>query len=298
VEVTAIMSPEMSSIGAGKMTADLMALLENPNSATANAFANFLRLEHSEENIFFWGKCEEYKRLKSHNSLLAKITLQSIVDEYVREGAPRQVNLDSNTRALTMAATGAGALDKAQSCILALMRKDSYLRFLRVWACEDCSGPDAEEAGEDDMSRKDSLAPGPGFFRSLSARITTTRGRVSSRSLDMVPPMYPRLPAALTSHPSLGSRSYSLPCSHPTTDMGDLACVCPSASDSRVEVSHSITPSPMASPKRNKRSSCANKLTKSLRIKPLPKRETVVGGSLNDSSVMTLLRGSSDVCST
>ncbi|MFH4974019.1 hypothetical protein AB6A40_000728 [Gnathostoma spinigerum] len=97
-------------------------------------FRTFLKGEFSDENVDFWLECEEFKKMKEGK----KSTIQkahAIFNEYVVEMAPKEVNLDSDTRAATKAALEKGARSDmftlAQGRIEQLMAKDSYQRFLK-----------------------------------------------------------------------------------------------------------------------------------------------------------------------
>lgn len=97
-------------------------------------FQQFLKKEVSDENIDFWLACEEFKRMKEGK----KGTIQrakEIYKEYIAEQAPREVNLDSDTKAATKAALEESCrpdtFSLAQSKIEQLMSKDPYKRFVR-----------------------------------------------------------------------------------------------------------------------------------------------------------------------
>ncbi|WKY14174.1 hypothetical protein Q1695_000042 [Nippostrongylus brasiliensis] len=97
-------------------------------------FREFLKKEFSDENVDFWLECEEFKKMKEGK----KATIQrahDIFKEYIAAAAPKEVNLDSDTRAATKAAMESGCksdtFSLAQSRIEQLMAKDSYRRFLR-----------------------------------------------------------------------------------------------------------------------------------------------------------------------
>ncbi|EPB80520.1 regulator of G protein signaling domain protein [Ancylostoma ceylanicum] len=97
-------------------------------------FREFLKKEFSDENVDFWLECEEFKKMKDGK----KATIQKaheIFKEYVAASAPKEVNLDSDTRAATKAAMESGCktdtFSLAQSRIEQLMAKDSYRRFLK-----------------------------------------------------------------------------------------------------------------------------------------------------------------------
>ncbi|VDM96178.1 unnamed protein product [Thelazia callipaeda] len=108
-------------------------------------FRTFLKGEFSEENVDFWIECEEFRKMKEGK----KATMQkahSIYNKYIAEQSPKEVNLDSDTRAATQAALVNGAkpnmFSLAQTKIEQLMAKDSYRRFLKSKLFLDllCSG--------------------------------------------------------------------------------------------------------------------------------------------------------------
>ncbi|CAG9530455.1 unnamed protein product [Cercopithifilaria johnstoni] len=97
-------------------------------------FRTFLKGEFSDENVDFWIECEEFRKMKEGK----KSTIQkahSIYSKYIAEQSPKEVNLDSDTRAATKAALENGAkpnmFSLAQTRIEQLMAKDSYRRFLK-----------------------------------------------------------------------------------------------------------------------------------------------------------------------
>lgn len=94
-------------------------------------FRVFVRSEFSEENLEFWIACEEYKKSKTPK-LAPKA--KKIFADFVAIQAPKEVNLDSNTRAATInniCNPNRHAFDQAQKRIQGLMEKDSYPRFLK-----------------------------------------------------------------------------------------------------------------------------------------------------------------------
>ncbi|XP_018418884.1 PREDICTED: regulator of G-protein signaling 16 [Nanorana parkeri] len=96
------------------------------------AFRNFLKTEFSEENLEFWVACEEYKKTPSTSKLPAKA--QCIFQEFLQTGAPREVNIDHQTREQTrqkIALASRNCFDGAQEQTRILMEKDSYPRFLK-----------------------------------------------------------------------------------------------------------------------------------------------------------------------
>ncbi|CAF1285974.1 unnamed protein product [Rotaria sordida] len=94
-------------------------------------FRAFLRTEFSEENLEFWLACDEFRVCKEpKRSAKAK----KIYMDFIAIGAPKQVNLDTETRMSTIANIDNPPLetfDRAQRRIQGLMEKDSYQRFLK-----------------------------------------------------------------------------------------------------------------------------------------------------------------------
>ncbi|ULT81822.1 hypothetical protein L5515_017525 [Caenorhabditis briggsae] len=97
-------------------------------------FRQFLKKEFSDENMDFWLECEEFKKMKDGKKSTTQKAIE-IYSEFVAEHAPKEVNLDSDTRAATRAAVEAGCKPDtfalAQNRVEQLMSKDSYRRFLR-----------------------------------------------------------------------------------------------------------------------------------------------------------------------
>ncbi|EPY74644.1 regulator of G-protein signaling 8-like isoform 2 [Camelus ferus] len=96
------------------------------------AFRAFLKTEFSEENLEFWLACEEFKKTRSTAKLVSKA--HRIFEEFVDVQAPREVNIDFQTREATrknMQEPSLTCFDQAQGKVHSLMEKDSYPRFLR-----------------------------------------------------------------------------------------------------------------------------------------------------------------------
>ncbi|KAK3546209.1 hypothetical protein QTP70_025212 [Hemibagrus guttatus] len=96
------------------------------------AFREFLLSEHSEENIAFYLACEGYKNTKTSSKLCSKA--KKIYEEFMDSDAPREVNLDHETKSITkknMEQPTVSCFNLAQSRIYALMEKDCYPRFLK-----------------------------------------------------------------------------------------------------------------------------------------------------------------------
>ncbi|XP_038398166.1 regulator of G-protein signaling 16 isoform X2 [Canis lupus familiaris] len=111
-------------------------LLSSKNGVAA--FHTFLKTEFSEENLEFWLACEEFKKLRSAAKLASRA--HKIFEEFIRSEAPKEVNIDHETRELTeknLQAATATCFDVAQGKIRTLMEKDSYPRFLKSPAYRD-----------------------------------------------------------------------------------------------------------------------------------------------------------------
>ncbi|XP_074858928.1 regulator of G-protein signaling 8 [Carettochelys insculpta] len=96
------------------------------------AFRAFLKTEFSEENLEFWLACEEFKKTRSTAKLASKAL--RIFEEFIDVQAPREVNIDFQTREVTRSNVQEPSLscfDQAQGKVHSLMEKDSYPRFLR-----------------------------------------------------------------------------------------------------------------------------------------------------------------------
>ncbi|XP_070830410.1 regulator of G-protein signaling 5b [Chaetodon trifascialis] len=94
-------------------------------------FRAFLISEFSEENIAFYLACEDYQASKP-SKLASKA--KKIYDEFISSNAPREVNLDHLTKAITkenMEHPRQSCFNLAQAKIYTLMEKDCYPRFLK-----------------------------------------------------------------------------------------------------------------------------------------------------------------------
>ncbi|XP_058864330.1 regulator of G-protein signaling 8-like isoform X2 [Acipenser ruthenus] len=96
------------------------------------AFRSFLRSEFSEENIEFWLACQDYRGTKPATNVIPKA--RKIFSDYIGIQAPKEINLDSETREAIMhslAQPTRSCFDAAQTRVYSLMEKDSYPRFLK-----------------------------------------------------------------------------------------------------------------------------------------------------------------------
>ncbi|XP_026155862.1 regulator of G-protein signaling 1 [Mastacembelus armatus] len=97
-----------------------------------SVFGAFLRSEFSEENLQFYLACEQYRHSSNNFSLQRRA--KDICATYIQPGAPREVNLDSKTRELTiqlLQAPSHSSLSHAQKRIYSLLDTDCYPRFLQ-----------------------------------------------------------------------------------------------------------------------------------------------------------------------
>ncbi|XP_072303496.1 uncharacterized protein [Eucyclogobius newberryi] len=97
-----------------------------------SVFGAFLRSEFSEENLQFYLACEQYKHSSNNFSLQRRA--RDISNTYILPGSPREVNLDSKTRDLTiqlLKAPSHTSLNLAQKRIYSLLDTDCYPRFLQ-----------------------------------------------------------------------------------------------------------------------------------------------------------------------
>ncbi|XP_044527644.1 regulator of G-protein signaling 16 [Gracilinanus agilis] len=111
-------------------------LLSSKNGVAA--FRAFLKTEFSEENLEFWLACEEFKKIQSAAKLASRA--QRIFDEFICSDAPKEVNIDHETRELTrknLQEATTTCFDEAQGKTHTLMEKDSYPRFLKSAAYRD-----------------------------------------------------------------------------------------------------------------------------------------------------------------
>lgn len=96
------------------------------------AFLVFLKSEFCEENLEFWWKCEEFRTLTAHKDLESRA--QSIYQEFIQSEAPKEINLDYQTRITIMQSLcepRPSLFLSAQKKVYSLMENNSYPRFLQ-----------------------------------------------------------------------------------------------------------------------------------------------------------------------
>lgn len=112
-------------------------LLEDPLGL--QIFTNFLKKEFSNENIDFWVKCENFKKISDPREMIT--IANEIWSEYLDTSSMTQINVDSKARSHCKEALlepNSAMFEKAQTHIFNLMRYDSYSRFLKSQMYKDC----------------------------------------------------------------------------------------------------------------------------------------------------------------
>ncbi|KAK4001948.1 hypothetical protein OUZ56_003811 [Daphnia magna] len=119
---------------AQKWAESFTALLSSKHGSSL--YHSFLRGEFSNENLEFWLAVEDYKHSTKPKDMAAKA--QQIYKDFltVQASKKQQVNLDAETRAMTLANVQSDspdqhAFDQAQRKIQHMMERDSYQRFLK-----------------------------------------------------------------------------------------------------------------------------------------------------------------------
>lgn len=100
-------------------------------------FLKFLESEFSSENLLFWLAVQDLK-CRPLQEVAARA--QEIWQEFLAEGAPSAINLDSHSYERTsqnLKDPGRYSFEDAQDHIYKLMKSDSYPRFLRSNAYQD-----------------------------------------------------------------------------------------------------------------------------------------------------------------
>uniref|UniRef100_A0A672FVR6 Regulator of G protein signaling 6 n=1 Tax=Salarias fasciatus TaxID=181472 RepID=A0A672FVR6_SALFA len=99
--------------------------------AGQDLFLKFLESEFSSENLRFWLAVQDLKRMPQQE---VAQRAQDIWAEFLAEGAPSSINLDSHSYERTsqnLKDPGRYSYEDAQDHIYKLMKSDSYARFLR-----------------------------------------------------------------------------------------------------------------------------------------------------------------------
>ncbi|XP_005731220.1 regulator of G-protein signaling 6-like [Pundamilia nyererei] len=133
-------------------------------------FLKFLESEFSSENLRFWLAVQELKRIPQHE---VAQRAQDIWAEFLAEGAPSSINLDSHSYERTsqnLKDPGRYSYEDAQDHIYKLMKSDSYSRFLRSNLYQDLLM--ARKKPETEQGRRTSLEK---FTRSVGKSLTGKR---------------------------------------------------------------------------------------------------------------------------
>uniref|UniRef100_A0A8C1FFH3 Regulator of G protein signaling 6 n=1 Tax=Cyprinus carpio carpio TaxID=630221 RepID=A0A8C1FFH3_CYPCA len=133
-------------------------------------FLKFLESEFSSENLLFWLAVQDLK-CRPLQEVAARA--QEIWQEFLAEGAPNAINLDSHSYERTsqnLKDPGRYSFEDAQDHIYKLMKSDSYPRFLRSNAYQDLLL--ARKKPETEQGRRTSLEK---FTRSVGKSLTSKR---------------------------------------------------------------------------------------------------------------------------
>jgi len=111
---------------------NLLSLLNCPLGRVM--FKEFVRSEHSEENLTFWEECQKFQGIENPEDLPA--AMKAIFNRYLIEGASSEVNIPANIRSKVQKRVNdndvsRSTFDDAVLSIQSLMNKDSYTRFLK-----------------------------------------------------------------------------------------------------------------------------------------------------------------------
>jgi hypothetical protein len=122
----------------------------------------FSQREHSAENAQFWATVEHYRQVHEGTAGPAAVRVEAtelasaerarrlIVDKFVADSAPEQVNISSSQRVTVLRAAGAasvsprGVFDEAQAEIKLLIQNDTLPRFIRSARSTNISKPQAQ----------------------------------------------------------------------------------------------------------------------------------------------------------
>ncbi|XP_015210931.2 regulator of G-protein signaling 5-like isoform X2 [Lepisosteus oculatus] len=116
-----------------------------------------LKWKESFETLLKNKPCEDYKIPKSTSKLDAMA--KKIYEEFIESDAPREVNIDHETRNITkfnLVKPSISCFDLAQNKIYTLMEKDSYPRFLRSALYQDLIKKATYKSAKQQISSKKS----------------------------------------------------------------------------------------------------------------------------------------------
>ncbi|XP_035278624.1 regulator of G-protein signaling 6-like isoform X2 [Anguilla anguilla] len=133
-------------------------------------FLKFLESEFSSENLRFWLAVQDLKQRPLQD---VSSRAQEIWQEFLADGAPSSINLDSQSYERTsqnLSDPGRYSFEDAQDHIYMLMKSDSYARFLRSNAYQDLLL--SRKKTDSDQGRRTSLEK---FTRSVGKSLTGKR---------------------------------------------------------------------------------------------------------------------------
>ncbi|XP_076604341.1 regulator of G-protein signaling 6-like isoform X1 [Chaetodon auriga] len=140
--------------------------------AGRDQFLKFLESEFSSENLRFWLAVQDLKRRPLQE---VASRAQEIWQEFLAEGAPSSINLDSHSYERTsqnLKDPGRYSYEDAQEHIFKLMKSDSYARFLRSNIYQDLLLARKKQPADTEQGRRTSLEK---FTRSVGKSLTGKR---------------------------------------------------------------------------------------------------------------------------
>eukprot|EP00794_Sanderia_malayensis_P005224 gene5224-5881_t len=119
---------------------------------------DFLRKEHSEENIMFWNACEKFKMLEDPCKL-RQMAIE-IYHTYLADGAPGLVNVDQQAVKKAeekLISPEPNMFNLQQQQIFMLMKYDCFPRYLKSEFYRRCRSPtlESQESAEEDVENKE-----------------------------------------------------------------------------------------------------------------------------------------------
>nr|XP_061824933.1 regulator of G-protein signaling 6-like isoform X5 [Nerophis lumbriciformis] len=143
------------------------------DTAGREQFLRFLESEFSSENLRFWLAVQDLKRRPLQE---VASRAQEIWQEFLAEGAPSSINLDSHSYERTshnLKDPGRYSFEDAQEHIFTLMKSDSYARFLRSNVYQDLLfARKKQQPADPEQGRRTSLEK---FTRSVGKSLTGKR---------------------------------------------------------------------------------------------------------------------------
>ncbi|XP_062295673.1 regulator of G-protein signaling 6-like isoform X2 [Scomber scombrus] len=140
--------------------------------AGRDQFLRFLESEFSSENLRFWLAVQDLKRRPLQE---VSARAHEIWQEFLAEGAPSAINLDSHSYERTsqnLKDPGRYSFEDAQEHIFKLMKSDSYARFLRSNIYQDLLLARKKQPADTEQGRRTSLEK---FTRSVGKSLTGKR---------------------------------------------------------------------------------------------------------------------------